>query len=108
MCRRSASSTLPNSIPAIPIEAVIWVAVGGRGTLVGAALGAVVVNFAKTYSPASFPNIGCSVLALFSCLSRCSCQGHSWLVRKHAPDAAASAPAALVEAKTAEEGGSAQ
>ena len=34
--------------PANSIEAVIWVAVGGRGTLVGAALGAVVVNFAKT------------------------------------------------------------
>src|SRR5207248_1721036 len=31
------------------IEAVIWVAVGGRGTLIGAALGAVVVNYAKTY-----------------------------------------------------------
>jgi urea transport system permease protein len=28
---------------------VIWVAVGGRGTLVGAALGAVVVNYAKTF-----------------------------------------------------------
>jgi urea transport system permease protein len=28
---------------------VIWVAVGGRGTLVGAALGAIVVNYAKTY-----------------------------------------------------------
>jgi urea transport system permease protein len=27
---------------------VIWVAVGGRGTLVGAMLGAVVVNYAKT------------------------------------------------------------
>ncbi|MEM7777842.1 MAG: urea ABC transporter permease subunit UrtC [Pseudomonadota bacterium] len=34
--------------PANSIEAVIWVAIGGRGTLVGAALGAVVVNFAKT------------------------------------------------------------
>jgi urea transport system permease protein len=34
--------------PANSIEVVIWVAVGGRGTLVGAALGAVVVNFAKT------------------------------------------------------------
>ena len=28
---------------------MIWVAVGGRGTLVGAALGAVVVNYAKTF-----------------------------------------------------------
>jgi len=34
--------------PANSIEAVVWVAVGGRGTLTGAALGAVVVNFAKT------------------------------------------------------------
>jgi urea transport system permease protein len=35
--------------PANSIEAVIWVAVGGRGTLIGAALGAFVVNYAKTY-----------------------------------------------------------
>jgi urea transport system permease protein len=35
--------------PANSIEAVIWVAVGGRGTLVGAAVGAVLVNYAKTY-----------------------------------------------------------
>ena len=35
--------------PANSIEAVIWVAVGGRGTLAGAALGAVLVNYAKTF-----------------------------------------------------------
>jgi urea transport system permease protein len=34
--------------PANSIEAVIWVAVGGRGTLTGAVLGAVLVNYAKT------------------------------------------------------------
>ncbi|MDX2104716.1 MAG: urea ABC transporter permease subunit UrtC [Alphaproteobacteria bacterium] len=34
--------------PTNSIEAVVWVAVGGRGTLVGAALGAVVVNALKT------------------------------------------------------------
>jgi urea transport system permease protein len=34
--------------PGNSIEAVIWVAVGGRGTLSGALLGAVVVNYAKT------------------------------------------------------------
>lgn len=34
--------------PANSIEAVVWVAVGGRGTLTGAALGAIAVNFAKT------------------------------------------------------------
>jgi urea transport system permease protein len=34
--------------PANSIEYVIWVAVGGRGTLIGAAAGAVLVNYAKT------------------------------------------------------------
>jgi len=34
--------------PGNSIEAVIWVAVGGRGTLIGAALGAFAVNYAKT------------------------------------------------------------
>jgi urea transport system permease protein len=34
--------------PGNSIEAVIWVAVGGRGTLIGAILGAVLVNYAKT------------------------------------------------------------
>jgi urea transport system permease protein len=34
--------------PANSIEVVIWVALGGRGTLVGAALGAVIVNYLKT------------------------------------------------------------
>jgi len=35
--------------PGNSIEAVIWVAVGGRGTLTGAILGAFVVNYAKTF-----------------------------------------------------------
>ncbi|MFD1702820.1 urea ABC transporter permease subunit UrtC [Methylopila henanensis] len=43
--------------PANSIEAVIWVAVGGRGTLVGAALGAVLVNFAKTWLTGAFPEL---------------------------------------------------
>jgi len=34
--------------PGNSIEAVIWVAVGGRGTLLGAVIGAILVNFAKT------------------------------------------------------------
>ncbi|MGO4738698.1 urea ABC transporter permease subunit UrtC [Bosea sp. 2KB_26] len=40
--------------PANSIETVIWAAVGGRGTLVGAALGAVVVNYAKTVFTSGF------------------------------------------------------
>src|SRR6476659_9029334 len=34
--------------PANSIEAVIWVAVGGRGTLIGPIVGALLVNYAKT------------------------------------------------------------
>jgi urea transport system permease protein len=41
--------------PANSIEAVIWVAVGGRGTLSGAILGALLVNLAKTYFTGAFP-----------------------------------------------------
>ncbi|WP_289035115.1 urea ABC transporter permease subunit UrtC [uncultured Roseibium sp.] len=43
--------------PANSIEAVIWVAVGGRGTLVGAVIGAVLVNFAKTWFTAALPDV---------------------------------------------------
>mgnify|MGYP003654649260 CR=1 FL=1 len=41
--------------PANSIEVVIWVAVGGRGSLVGAALGAVLVNAGKTYFTGAIP-----------------------------------------------------
>lgn len=43
--------------PANSIEIIVWVAVGGRGTLVGAALGAVVVNYAKTYLTGAIPEL---------------------------------------------------
>jgi urea transport system permease protein len=41
--------------PAASIEAVIWVAVGGRGTLAGAVIGAVLVNFGKSWFTAALP-----------------------------------------------------
>ena len=43
--------------PANSIEIVIWVAIGGRGTLYGAVLGAVLVNYAKSYLTGAFPAI---------------------------------------------------
>jgi urea transport system permease protein len=43
--------------PINSIEAVIWVAVGGRGTLYGAVAGAVLVNYAKTYLTGAFPEV---------------------------------------------------
>ncbi len=42
---------------AFSIEMVIWVAVGGRASLVGAILGALVVNFAKSLLSEQFPEI---------------------------------------------------
>ena len=43
--------------PANSIEIVVWVAVGGRGTLFGAALGAVLVNLGKSYFTAALPDV---------------------------------------------------
>jgi len=43
--------------PLNSIELVVWVAIGGRATLYGAALGAVVVNYSKSYLTAAFPEI---------------------------------------------------
>jgi len=43
--------------PINSIEAVVWVAVGGRGTLYGAIAGAVLVNYAKTYLTGAFPEV---------------------------------------------------
>jgi urea transport system permease protein len=43
--------------PGNSIEAVIWVAVGGRGTLVGSIIGAVLVNFGKTWFTGALPEI---------------------------------------------------
>jgi urea transport system permease protein len=50
--------------PANSIEIAIWVSVGGRGTLVGAIIGAVLVNFGKTWRSR---RSGCS------CSAGCSC-----------------------------------
>ncbi len=41
--------------PANSIEIAIWVAVGGRGTLIGPVVGAAIVNLAKSFFTVSFP-----------------------------------------------------
>jgi urea transport system permease protein len=48
--------------PANSIEAVVWVAVGGRGTLIGAALGAFSVNGLKTWLTSAAPDLWLFVL----------------------------------------------
>jgi len=43
--------------PANSIEIVIWVALGGRGTLVGPIIGALAVNYAKSYFTGALPEV---------------------------------------------------
>jgi urea transport system permease protein len=43
--------------PLNSLELVIWVAIGGRATLYGAVIGAVLVNYAKTVFTAAFPEV---------------------------------------------------
>ena len=44
------------------IEMIIWVAVGGRGTLVGAVLGAIGVNWLQSYLTSNYPDLWLLVL----------------------------------------------
>ena len=48
--------------PANSIEIAIWVAVGGRGTLVGAIVGAGLVNWSKSYFTVAAPDLWLFVL----------------------------------------------
>jgi len=50
--------------PINSIEVVIWVAVGGRGTLYGAVAGALLVNYAKTYFTGALPEVWLYALGL--------------------------------------------
>jgi urea transport system permease protein len=43
--------------PANSIEAVVWTAIGGRGTLFGPILGAVLINFAKSWFTGALPEM---------------------------------------------------
>ncbi|MDR3172904.1 MAG: urea ABC transporter permease subunit UrtC [Treponema sp.] len=47
----------PSSMGILPsVEIAVWVAAGGRGTLLGPVIGTIVVNFAKTFLSEGFPN----------------------------------------------------
>src|SRR5438094_5311083 len=50
--------------PANPVQIAIWVAVGGRGTLLGPILGAALINGAKSWLTATFPDLWLYVLGL--------------------------------------------
>jgi urea transport system permease protein len=73
--------------PINSIEVVIWVAVGGRGTLYGAAAGAVLVNYAKTYFTGAFPEVWLYALgSLFVLVTLFLPHGLAGLLRKRRPN----------------------
>ncbi len=75
--------------PINSIEIVVWVAVGGRATLLGAILGALVVNYAKTYLTGAFPEVWLFALgALFIVVTILTPRGILGYLR-HKPAAAA-------------------
>ena len=48
----------PSSMGVVPsIEMVIWVAIGGRGTLLGGVIGALAVSYARSYFSETYPEI---------------------------------------------------
>jgi len=72
--------------PANSIEIAIWVAVGGRGTLLGAALGAVLVNLAKSWFTQAVPELWLFFLgALFVAVTLFLPDGVVGLLRKLRP-----------------------
>jgi urea transport system permease protein len=86
--------------PANSIEIVIWVAIGGRGTLYGAVVGAFIVNYAKTYFTAALPSMWLYALgALFVLVTLFLPNGVVGLLaqrlRRPAPVAAATAAPAV-------------
>ena len=69
--------------PINSIEIVVWVAVGGRGTLYGAALGAFAVNYAKSYFTVVFPEVWLFVLGgLFVAVTLAMPQGVVGLLQR--------------------------
>jgi len=77
----------PNEFsPLNSIEIVIWVAVGGRATLYGAAAGALLVNYAKTYLTGALPEVWLFALGgLFVLVTLLLPQGIAGLLRRRRP-----------------------
>jgi urea transport system permease protein len=92
--------------PANSIEIAIWVAVGGRGTLVGAIVGAGLVNWTKSYFTVAAPELWLFVLGgLFIATTLFLPKGIVGLIRsirlprRQAADAAPTSDAARLKAE---------
>ncbi len=69
--------------PLNSIEVVVWVALGGRATLFGAVIGALLVNYAKSWFTVEFPEVWLFALgALFVLATVYLPKGVSGLLRK--------------------------
>jgi urea transport system permease protein len=69
--------------PLNSIELVVWVAIGGRATLYGAVVGAVLVNYGKTYFTGAFPEAWLFALGgLFVLVTLLLPQGIAGLLRQ--------------------------
>ena len=89
--------------PGNSIEAVIWVAVGGRGTLSGAILGAVLVNLGKTWLTSALPEIWLFAIgALFIVVTLFLPRGIIGLFAGHRPSIARDRQSAAAEAAARE------
>ena len=64
--------------PSNSIEMAIWTAVGGRGTLLGAALGAFVVNGAKSFFTGALPELWLYILGAMFILTTLFMPQASW------------------------------
>jgi len=93
------------------LEAVVWCAVGGRGTLVGPIIGAISINALKSYATRAFPDLWLIMLGglfvlivlflpggIVSLPSRLSAAWKKFRATPPAPDATASPPAASAPA----------
>jgi urea transport system permease protein len=95
--------------PANSIELAIWVSVGGRGTLSGAMLGAILVNLAKTWLTSAAPEIWLFILGgLFVLTTLVFPRGIAGIFRqlrwtRPRPASPAPTPAATDERATAKE-----
>ena len=85
------------------LEAVVWVAVGGRGTLVGPVVGAIVVNALKSWATRAYPDLWLFflggmfiivVLLLPGGIVSVPGRIKTWWARRAAANAATSAPVA--------------
>jgi urea transport system permease protein len=93
----------PAQIGVLPsLEVVIWVAVGGRGTLVGAILGAVAVNYGRSVLTNYFPEAWPFILGgLFVVVVTLFPDGLLGMIRKLTARPTPAAPENPVEGRTA-------